>query len=83
MLRPIWIPQRNIHLCNLQLMLDNDLKSMSCIFFRYCRNMSTHRTSVSTTASTVSINAIVFDLIDFRVITIPDFTLPTVPKTEK
>ena len=55
---------------------------MSCILFRYCRNMSTHRTRVSTTARTVSISAIVFDLIDFRVITIPDKTLPAVPKTE-
>ena len=44
--------------------------------------MSFHKTSVSTTASTVSISAIVFDLIDFRVITIPDSTLPIVPKTE-
>ena len=71
------------YLWNLQLMLEKDLKSMSRILFRYCPSMSTHRTSVSITASTVSINAIVFDLIDFRVIVIPDRTLPTVPNTGK
>ena len=38
---------------------------------------------MSSTASTVSISAIVFDLIDFRVITIPESMLPIVPKTEK
>ena len=64
-------------------MLEKDLRSISCILFRYCRNISTQRTSVSTTASTVNINAIVFDLIDLRVITIPDKMLPIVPKTEK
>ena len=70
-----------VYLCSLQLMLEKDRRSTACIFLRYCLNISTHRTSVSTTARTVSISAIVFDLIDFRVITIPDKTLPIVPKT--
>ena len=75
--------QEESYLCNLQLTLDKVLKSKPYVYFRYNLNISTHRTPVSTTASTVSISAIVFDLIDFRVITIPDKTLPTVPKTER
>ena len=75
--------QKEFYLCNLQLALEIVLKSMPCIYFRYNLNIFTHSTPVSTTASTVNISAIVFDLIDFRVITIPDRTLPIVPKTGK
>ena len=66
----------------MQLILEKVLMLILCTLTRYPFIISTHRIPVSSTARTVNIKAIVFDLIDFRVITTPDSTLPIVPKTE-
>ena len=47
----------------------------------YCRSKSVHRTRVSLTARMISIRTMVERLIAFCIITKPDKTLPTVPKT--